>query len=213
MSPRTSDQFGKIREDKISLIMDVALEHFAKNGFHATTIHHIAKHAGISKGLMYNYFDSKEALLKAIVHKSVNEVYQHLDINRDGVLSKDEFDFFIRKFGELLIEKKYFWRLLIQLSMQNEAREQFFKAYPESDPLVHPGHEPGDNFYPSRMINLFEEYFSGKKEKKGNIQNQADDFEIFCLTLLGFAIRTIYSDNMDKESDIKAINKIIELYK
>ena len=54
--------------------MDVALEHFANEGYHATTINHIAKHAGISKGLMYNYFESKEALLKAIIHKSVTEV-------------------------------------------------------------------------------------------------------------------------------------------
>ena len=43
--------------------MDVALQHFANKGFHATTIYHIAEHAGISKGLMYNYFNSKEELL------------------------------------------------------------------------------------------------------------------------------------------------------
>lgn len=213
MSPRTSDQFGKIRGDKISLIMDVALEHFAKNGFHATTIHHIAKHAGISKGLMYNYFDSKEALLKAIVHRSVNEVYHHLDIDRDGVLSKEEFDFFIRKIGELLNEKKYFWRLLIQLSMQTDAREQFFNAYPESDPLVHPGHEPEDNFYPYRIMKLFKDYFSEKIENPEKIPDRANDLELFYLTLLGFAIRTIYSEDVDTESDLKVINKIIELYK
>ena len=78
MSPRTSQQFQEMREEKMTLIMDVALEHFANEGYFRTTISHIARHAGISKGLMYNYFESKEALLRAIVHKSVNEVYHNL---------------------------------------------------------------------------------------------------------------------------------------
>ena len=61
MSPRTPQQFEEIREEKMTLIMDIALEHFANEGYHTTTINHIARHAGISKGLMYNYFESKEA--------------------------------------------------------------------------------------------------------------------------------------------------------
>ena len=44
MSPRTPLQFEEIREEKRNLIMDTALEHFAREGFHATTINHIAKH-------------------------------------------------------------------------------------------------------------------------------------------------------------------------
>jgi leucyl aminopeptidase len=90
MSPRTPKQFKEIREEKRNLIMDTALEHFASEGYYATTINHIAKHAGISKGLMYNYFESKEALLKAIIQRSVMEVYSYFDIDRDGYLSEEE---------------------------------------------------------------------------------------------------------------------------
>ena len=71
MSPRTPKQFEEIREEKKTLIMDVALEHFANEGYHNTTINHIAKHAGISKGLMYNYFESKEELLAEIINRSM----------------------------------------------------------------------------------------------------------------------------------------------
>src|SRR5512146_1450712 len=108
MSPRSPRQFQEIREEKMALIMDVALEHFANEGFYRTTISHIARHAGISKGLMYNYFESKEALLKAIIHRSVNEIYLNMDTNRDGYLSEEEFGLFVRKLNLLLKEKRYF---------------------------------------------------------------------------------------------------------
>mgnify|MGYP002387228001 CR=1 FL=1 len=123
--------------------MDVALLHFANEGYFNTTIRHIARHAGISKGLMYNYFESKEALLTAIVHKSVNEIFNYFDINRDGYLSEDEFEFFIRRINVILKEKRSFWRLLMQLLMQNDVREQFLKSFQMPDSLSHPGHEPG----------------------------------------------------------------------
>ena len=59
----------------MTLIMDVALEHFANNGFHAQPSAILARHAGISKGLMYNYFKSKEELLGEIINRSITEIY------------------------------------------------------------------------------------------------------------------------------------------
>lgn len=50
-------------------IENAALELFAHNGYGHTSISQIAKAAGISKGLMYNYYESKAALLHAIVRK------------------------------------------------------------------------------------------------------------------------------------------------
>jgi AcrR family transcriptional regulator len=213
MSPRTPQQFKEMREEKMTLIMDVALEHFANEGYYKTTISHIARHARMSKGLMYNYFESKEALLKAIIHKSVNEIYKYLDIDRDGFLSEEDFKFFIRKINVLLKEKRYFWQLLMQLIVQNDVREQFLKAFPESDSLIHPGHEPGDNYYPSQILKMFTDYFSTKREKMGKLFDSDSDFEMFFITLLGYAIKTIYSESNDAASNEKEINSIIELFK
>jgi len=210
MSPRTPQKFKEMREEKMTLIMDVALEHFANEGYFRSTISHIARHAGISKGLMYNYFDSKEALLRAIVHKSVNEIYHNLDIDRDGFLSSDEFETFIKKLDETLKEKKVFWRLLLQLIAQNDAREQFLKAFPESDSLIHPGHEPGDNYYPLQMIKMITDYFERKKERVGKDFDPDIEFNMFLITIIGFAVKRVYSDTDD---NMKEINRIIELYK
>lgn len=67
MSPRTKEQYEKIRESSRTEILNAALELFGENGFHATSISQIAEKAGISKGLMYNYFKSKDDLLKNII--------------------------------------------------------------------------------------------------------------------------------------------------
>jgi AcrR family transcriptional regulator len=74
MSPRTSRQFEEIREEKRGQILFAAVECFATTGYHAVSISDLAKHAGISKGLMYNYFSSKEELLKSIFREIMTEM-------------------------------------------------------------------------------------------------------------------------------------------
>jgi hypothetical protein len=213
MSPRSSQQFQEMREDKMTHIMVVALERFANEGYFRTTISHIARHAKISKGLIYNYFESKEALLKAIIHKSVNEVYKYLDIDRDGYLSEEEFEFFMRKVNVLLKEKRHFWRLLMQLLLQNDVREQFLKAFPETDSLIHPGHIPGDNYYPLQMMKMMTDYFVKKKGRMDEKYDPEADLNMFLITLKGFAITSIYTDKNNDENNEKVINRIIELFK
>jgi TetR/AcrR family fatty acid metabolism transcriptional regulator len=50
-------------------ILDAAAAVFAEKGFHPTTIRDIAKQAGIADGTIYNYFDSKPALLMGIFER------------------------------------------------------------------------------------------------------------------------------------------------
>ena len=48
-------------------ILDAALHLFAQNGYHKTSISDIASNAEVAKGLIYNYFKSKEELLLEII--------------------------------------------------------------------------------------------------------------------------------------------------
>lgn len=48
-------------------ITEAALELFANEGYHATSVSKIAKKAHVSKGLIYNYYNSKEDILHAII--------------------------------------------------------------------------------------------------------------------------------------------------
>lgn len=67
MSPRTKKQFEEIREASQEKIIRAALELFGTKGYDATSITEIAEKAGISKGLLYHYFDSKETLLASML--------------------------------------------------------------------------------------------------------------------------------------------------
>ena len=52
--------------DRRSQILDAALVCFAKHGFHQASMHDISAEAGISVGLIYRYFENKEAVIAAI---------------------------------------------------------------------------------------------------------------------------------------------------
>jgi len=214
MTPRTTEQYENIREEKKNLIMQAALEHFARNGYHVTTISHIAKDAGISKGLIYNYFESKEALLNEIIYKSLSEIYKYFDINRDGVLTEEEFEFFVKQIFRILGEKKTFWRLFFQLLMQNEVREQFLKnagrLFLPDDSVKN---EPAGR-YILNISGIINDYFERKKEKKGADYDPGLELTMFMYSLKGFALTFVFGDESFNETRFeKSLNKIIELYK
>ncbi len=57
----------KVVEDRRDQIIDAAMQVFAQRGFTRATNKDIAREAGITPGLIYYYFDSKEDLLKTII--------------------------------------------------------------------------------------------------------------------------------------------------
>lgn len=72
MSPRSNEQLDELREQRKAEILEAALALFARQGFHNTSIEQIRKKAGVSKGLIYNYFE-KEDLVTAILMREVDE--------------------------------------------------------------------------------------------------------------------------------------------
>lgn len=213
MSPRTPQQLEDIRVEKRNLIMDTALEHFAKEGYHATTINQIAQKAGISKGLMYNYFRSKETLLKAIIERSIKEIYKEFDVNRDGYLSEEEFEFFIRRISVILKERKSFWRLFFQILMQSDVRRQFLDTFLGSDSLIQSGFSPRKDLFATRIMKMITDYFMRKKLTKDYDYDPVLDIQMFLITIKGFALTTIYADNYEEVDYDSTVNKIIELFK
>lgn len=118
MSPRTELQFEEIRESRRKQIMDVALELFADKGYAHTSISQIATKAKISKGLMYNYFKSKDDLLLNLVEDGMGAMFDLFDQNKDGVLTRDEFINFINESFNLMNRDRRFWKLYFSLMVQ-----------------------------------------------------------------------------------------------
>ena len=67
MAPRSDEQFEAMRQQTIDKINGSALKLFSEFGYKNTSVAAIAKEAGISKGLIYNYYKSKEDVLVGVL--------------------------------------------------------------------------------------------------------------------------------------------------
>ena len=64
-------KFKRRAEARPDEVLDAALELFLEGGFAATKVEDVAKRAGLSKGSVYLYFPSKDALLEGIVKRAI----------------------------------------------------------------------------------------------------------------------------------------------
>jgi TetR/AcrR family transcriptional regulator, repressor for uid operon len=64
--------------DRPAQILEAALACFAKRGFHQTSMHDISAEAGISVGLIYRYFENKEAVISAMADRYKKEITEML---------------------------------------------------------------------------------------------------------------------------------------
>lgn len=69
MAPRSEEANRQIREERKKQILDAALKVFANKGFVATKISDIAAETGLSHGLTYHYFKSKDEIFTELVKK------------------------------------------------------------------------------------------------------------------------------------------------
>jgi AcrR family transcriptional regulator len=67
--PRTETANEKVRAEARDKILEAAMKVFARRG-PAATMSEVAEEAGVSQGLAYRYFPSKEAILATLVKRS-----------------------------------------------------------------------------------------------------------------------------------------------
>jgi AcrR family transcriptional regulator len=60
-------------EERRQQILDAAVACFGRKGFHQTTMDDIGREAGLSHGVAYRYFDSKEDIILATTRESSDE--------------------------------------------------------------------------------------------------------------------------------------------
>ena len=84
--------FQRRKEDRPAEITEAALNAFAEKGYAATKVEDVAKRAGVSKGLLYLYFKTKEDLFKAVVRSFISPKIDALaKIVETTELSAEEF--------------------------------------------------------------------------------------------------------------------------
>jgi len=65
--------------DRRTQILEAAMVCFAKRGFHQASMHDISAEAGISVGLIYRYFENKEAVIAAMADRHKKEIHEVLE--------------------------------------------------------------------------------------------------------------------------------------
>ena len=154
--------------------MDAALELFAEQGYANCSIAQLASHSGISKGLMYNYFESKEALLKAIINEGIHEILEYFDPDHDGILTTEELTGFVSKIFSSIRENQKFWILYINIVLQPRVQE-YLEGQPFSNVM--------DQYGPMLI-----DYFT----KKG-FKDPALEMLTFSALIEGFGVLMVYT--------------------
>jgi AcrR family transcriptional regulator len=88
----TDPKFQRRKDHRPAEITAAALAAFAENGYAATRVDEVAQRAGVSKGLLYLYFKTKEELFKAVIRSFVAPRVAELSVIVDeSELSTEEF--------------------------------------------------------------------------------------------------------------------------
>ena len=68
----SAPRFQRRKEDRPAEITEAAMHTFAEKGYASTRVEEVARRAGVSKGLLYLYFKTKEDLFKAVIRSFVS---------------------------------------------------------------------------------------------------------------------------------------------
>lgn len=120
MSPRTPSQYEKIRTDRKAAILDAALHVFAEEGYHSASISKVSKKAGVSKGLMYNYFESKEDLLHKLLNEIIMKEAQIMKYVSQNEFTDESITALLKDTVQLLKDDPKHWKLYFLMSVQPE---------------------------------------------------------------------------------------------
>ncbi|MDG1332227.1 MAG: TetR/AcrR family transcriptional regulator [Crocinitomicaceae bacterium] len=127
--PRTSKQFETIRSERKEAILQAALHVFAEEGYHSASISKVSKAAGVSKGLMYNYFESKEELLKILIGSLLDEENARAVEVLRKPMNDDTLIELIKLTSEIMKKKPLQWKLYFNMINQPEVMEIVKERY------------------------------------------------------------------------------------
>lgn len=109
------EAFERADNERKNLILEVGIEEFAAKGYENANINVIAKKAGISIGLMYKYFSTKEDLFITCLQRGT----QIIDADLFAIMKNDD---------KILVKAEKLIRTMVRHSKQNS---NYIKMYNE----------------------------------------------------------------------------------
>jgi len=131
-------------------ILEAALEVFSNKGFHSATTDEIAERAGVGKGTLYRYFETKDKLFAELVRLRTEELGKRAGSiidSRDDVLTM--ISKYIRLYFEFFDSNQRLFRLVVQeqLDLGEHSPDEYFRrvmrAIPKLKRKVYEGTQQG----------------------------------------------------------------------
>ncbi len=94
--------YKKLSDDKLNALINAGISEFAKFGFDGASLSRISKNAGISVGVIYKYYEDKDALFLACVHSSLNDLSEVL--KNIAAAGADDLHTSVKKLVNVLIQ-------------------------------------------------------------------------------------------------------------
>ncbi|WP_066506143.1 TetR/AcrR family transcriptional regulator [Abyssisolibacter fermentans] len=180
--------------DKRKAILESALKNFSKNGFYKAKIYDIAKDAGVGKGTVYEYFESKKSLFENLIKEGT---HQYIEEALVILQSNNDFHDKIREFS------KFHWKYM--------CKHSFLIRIMQSE--INMPNDLCSNIHDSRIkaLNLFKTI---TKEAIDNGQIRSDvDADMVCMILNGsiaqYFIKKIMVD--DNELSEEELDKFLDI--
>ena len=128
MSPLNKAQLNQIRDERKEQILQAALRVFARRGIAGTKISMIVAEAGVSQGLFYHYFKSKDEILIALVEQAVEISYNATKSIQDIPISPMEK---IRLLTQSILDEegKYYFMLIHQARMSDDLPDRVMELF------------------------------------------------------------------------------------
>jgi len=110
------------RQAVMDALLDAAGMLFAKRGTAAVSVRDIATEAGVNHGLIHRHFGSKQALLRAVMHKLTSEISGAIE--DQGQVTKAPPSFFASA------QHDRYWRVLARALLDGEDPRDMQKDFP-----------------------------------------------------------------------------------
>ena len=119
-----NEKFFDLKKEKQDRMINAALKAFAINGYKRASTDEIVKDAGISKGLLFHYFDTKLGLYEFVYDYSVRYIVMEMS----AAISQKETDFYAlyeqKEMCKIQALKNYpYMQQMINRSMQEDDAE------------------------------------------------------------------------------------------
>ena len=130
--PAAADTERALVGEKAARIVDAMRASVARRGVAGSTFDHVAREAGVSRGLLHYYFGSKEQLLVEVVRRDCDLRMKILDEQLGGARTADDFlALLVFSLEELIREESEFFTVVFALFTLSRRNDEIAAEFAE----------------------------------------------------------------------------------